>query len=87
MNSNARERVVAVKVGTSRQVVIPKHIYEAMGLVAGDYMEVTVRDGSVVMTPKTLVDKASNRLPDAHAHEQAADGIADAQAARHAGGH
>ncbi len=80
MNSNVRERVTAVKVGTSRQVVIPKHIYDAMGLAAGDYMEVTVRDGSVVMTPKTLVDKGSGRLGDGHAQDPAegnADGHAD----------
>ena len=49
--------MTAVKVGASRQIIIPKKIYEALGLATGDYLDVTVRDGSLVMSPKTLVDK------------------------------
>jgi AbrB family looped-hinge helix DNA binding protein len=49
--------MTAVKVGASRQIIIPKKAYEALGLATGDYLDVTVRDGSLVMTPKTLVDK------------------------------
>lgn len=47
----------AVKIGVSRQVVIPKRIHEALGLTPGDYLEVSVEKGKVVLTPKTLVDK------------------------------
>lgn len=47
----------AVKIGVSRQVVIPKRIHEALGLTPGDYLEVSVEKGKVVFTPKTLVDK------------------------------
>ncbi len=48
----------AVKIGVSRQVVIPKKIHEKLGLAPGDYLEVELKDGKVVFTPKTLVDRA-----------------------------
>lgn len=47
----------AVKIGASRQVVIPKRIYDQLGLAPGDYLEVELRDGRLTFTPKTLVDK------------------------------
>ena len=47
----------AVKIGASRQVIIPKKVYEMLGLSTGDYLDVTVQDGSLLMSPKTLVDK------------------------------
>lgn len=49
--------MAAVKVGVSRQVVIPKKIHDELGLTPGDYLEVKVERGKVVMTPKALVDK------------------------------
>lgn len=50
-------RMSAVKIGASRQVIIPKKVYEELGLAAGDYLDVKVQDGSLLMSPKTLVDK------------------------------
>jgi AbrB family looped-hinge helix DNA binding protein len=50
-------RMSAVKIGASRQVIIPKKVYEELGLAAGDYLDVQVRDGNLLMSPKTLVDK------------------------------
>jgi AbrB family looped-hinge helix DNA binding protein len=47
----------AVKVGASRQVAIPKKIHEALHLRAGDYLEIELRNGTLVLTPKALVDK------------------------------
>jgi AbrB family looped-hinge helix DNA binding protein len=47
----------AVKIGTSRQVVIPKPIHDQLRLAPGDFLEVEVRAGKVVFTPKTLVDR------------------------------
>ena len=46
-----------VKIGVSRQIVIPKRLFDQLGLMHGDYLEVTLEDGSLVMTAKTLVDK------------------------------
>lgn len=47
----------AVKVGVSRQVAIPKKIHEALHLRAGDYLEIELLNGTLVLTPKALVDK------------------------------
>ena len=47
----------AVKIGASRQVIIPKKVYEELGLAAGDYLDVRVQDGNLLISPKTLVDK------------------------------
>jgi AbrB family looped-hinge helix DNA binding protein len=46
-----------VKLGTSRQVVIPKGIHDRLGLRPGDYLEVELDKNRVVLTPKTLVEK------------------------------
>ena len=46
-----------VKVGVSRQVVIPKKIHDKLGLAPGDYLEVELRDNKVVLTPKALIEK------------------------------
>lgn len=55
--SERRVPLSAVKIGASRQVIIPKKVYEELGLAAGDYLDVRVQDGSLLMSPKTLVDK------------------------------
>lgn len=44
------------RLGQRRQVVIPKNICDALGLEIGDYLEVTRMKGTVVITPKKLVD-------------------------------
>jgi len=46
-----------VKIGVSRQVVIPKKIHDQLGLAPGDYLEVELQEGKVVFTPKMLVNK------------------------------
>ena len=47
----------AVKIGTSRQIVIPKKIYDKLGLQVGDYLEVEVSKDHLVLTPKQLIEK------------------------------
>lgn len=44
------------KLGQRRQVVIPKEICEELGLQEGDFIEVSTRNGAVVLRPKKLVD-------------------------------
>jgi len=44
------------KIGQRRQVVIPKEIFEALGLEIGGFVEVEQVKGTVVITPKKLVD-------------------------------
>lgn len=48
----------AVKIGTSRQVVIPKPIHDSLGLRPGDYLRVELTPKrEVVLKPQTLIDK------------------------------
>ena len=44
------------KIGQRRQVVIPKEIFEALGLQTGDFVEVAKVKNTVVIKPKKLVD-------------------------------
>jgi AbrB family looped-hinge helix DNA binding protein len=55
--SKRKQAVVAVKIGISRQVVIPKRIHDELGLEPGDYLEVQLEGDRVVLTPKALVEK------------------------------
>lgn len=47
----------AIKIGDSRQVVIPKKIQDALGLAPGDYLNVELRREKIVLTPKTSGDR------------------------------
>jgi AbrB family looped-hinge helix DNA binding protein len=49
--------MAAVKIGVSRQIIIPKKIYDELKLSSGDYLEVEVEDDRLVLTPKELVEK------------------------------
>lgn len=44
------------KIGQRRQVVIPKDIFDALGLQTGDFVEVTQVKRTVVIKPKKIVD-------------------------------
>jgi antitoxin MazE len=44
------------KVTRNFQVSIPKEIRDRLRIEQGDYVDVTVRDGEIVMVPKKLVD-------------------------------
>lgn len=40
-----------VKVGARRQVTIPKEIIKQLGIKPGDYVEITCKNRSIVITP------------------------------------
>ena len=46
-----------MKIGVSRQVVIPKRIHDRLGLVPGDYLQVELKGDKVIMTPQAFVAK------------------------------
>ena len=46
-----------VKVGRSRQVTIPKKIFEELELKEGDYVEVERKGNRLILTPKELIDR------------------------------
>lgn len=56
--SNTRESSShIIKIGASRQVAIPKKVYDALKLSPGDYLELSVHDHNVILTPKVFVEK------------------------------
>lgn len=45
------------KVSSKHQVTIPKEIFEKLKLKPGDYVDVQLRNGKVVLTPKETIDQ------------------------------
>ena len=70
--------MAAVRIGASRQVVIPKKIHDRLGLAPGDYLDVELAQGKVVMTPKARVTKQFK----AELDQRLAEGLADFDAGR-----
>jgi len=50
------------RIGQRRQVVIPKRVFEALKLRAGDFVEVSAEGGHLRMRPKRLVDIGDESL-------------------------
>lgn len=46
-----------VKVGRSRQVTIPKRLFEELELKEGDYVEVERKGNRLILTPKEMIDR------------------------------
>ena len=46
-----------VKIGVSRQVVIPRKLHDQLKLTPGDYLEVELKGGQLILTPKMLIEK------------------------------
>ncbi len=46
-----------VKIGTSRQIVIPKKLHDKLGLAPGNYLQVELRGHQLILTPKEFIDK------------------------------
>jgi AbrB family looped-hinge helix DNA binding protein len=54
--SSSQERAALSRIGQRRQVVIPKAVFDSLGLAEGDFMEITTDRRLVIMKPKKLVD-------------------------------
>jgi AbrB family looped-hinge helix DNA binding protein len=50
------------RIGQRRQVVIPKRVFDALKLRAGDFVEVSAEGGRLQMRPKRLVDIGDDSL-------------------------
>jgi AbrB family looped-hinge helix DNA binding protein len=72
------------KIGQRRQVVIPKEIFDALGLRTGDFVELTRVKGTVVITPKKIVDADEVLTPEQKAtiDVRLAEGLRDLQEGR-----
>ena len=49
---------IAVKIGTSRQVVIPKRIHDELQLSSGDYLAVERQGQNILFKPQIIGDRA-----------------------------
>lgn len=54
--SAAGERLPLSRIGQRRQVVIPKALFDSLGLSEGDFVEVSTERRLIIMKPKKLVD-------------------------------
>jgi AbrB family looped-hinge helix DNA binding protein len=55
-SGNAVAPIAVSRIGQRRQVVIPKRVFDALKLRAGDFVEVSAEGGRLQMRPKRLVD-------------------------------
>jgi AbrB family looped-hinge helix DNA binding protein len=55
-SGNAAKSTAVSRIGQRRQVVIPKSVFDALKLQAGDFVEVSAENGRLQMRPKRLVD-------------------------------
>ena len=46
-----------VKVGPRHQITIPQEVRESAGIVAGDLLEIAIRQGRVVITPTQVISR------------------------------
>ena len=56
-NNRGGVAVPTVKAGKSRQVVIPKEIWDEMDFAPGEYFDVKVIKGNLVFVPKKLINR------------------------------
>jgi AbrB family looped-hinge helix DNA binding protein len=61
-SGNAVISTAVSRIGQRRQVVIPKRVFDALQLRAGDFVEVSVEAGRLQMRPKRLVDIGDEAL-------------------------
>jgi len=61
--STIRPGVIS-KIGPRRQVVIPKDIYDNLGLTQGDFVEVAQKKNQIIVKPKRLIDAEDTLTPD-----------------------
>jgi AbrB family looped-hinge helix DNA binding protein len=61
-NGNAVASAAVSRIGQRRQVVIPKRVFDALKLRAGDFVEVSAEGGRLQMRPKRLVDIGDDSL-------------------------
>jgi AbrB family looped-hinge helix DNA binding protein len=55
--------MLTVKISTDRRVTIPKSIFDALGLREGQFVEVTCRNGVIIIKPTDNVDFGDILIP------------------------
>jgi len=46
-----------VRVKQNFQITLPVEVRNALGIAQGDFLEATVCDNAIVLTPKTVIDR------------------------------
>ena len=59
-NSDWVKAMTAIRVKDKAQITLPARIRKALGIKEGDYLNVSMEDGKVVLTPQVMLD----RLPE-----------------------
>jgi AbrB family looped-hinge helix DNA binding protein len=49
--------MVAIRVKDKAQITLPARVRKALGIKEGDYLQVSVHEGKVVLTPQLMLDK------------------------------
>ena len=67
--------MATTKIGPKHQITIPKKVFEELGLDAGDYLEVAVKENQILMFPQKLIpkDQAWFYTPEWQVKERKAD--------------
>jgi AbrB family looped-hinge helix DNA binding protein len=61
-SGNTVQSAAVSRIGQGRQVVIPKRVFDALKLRAGDFVEVSAEAGRLQLRPKRLVDIGDDAL-------------------------
>ncbi len=61
--TTVQSMVVPCRIGQRRQVVLPKSVFDKLGLAEGDFMEVMTRRRQVIMRPKRPVSSDDTLTP------------------------
>lgn len=67
--------MAVTRIGPRHQITIPQEAFDGLGLKAGDFLEVDVRDGALYLVPQRLIprDQAWFWTRDWHEREREAD--------------
>jgi len=79
--------VPVVRVKEKAQVTLPNGVRKSLGIEIGDYLQVVVQDGRVVLTPQTLTDRLATVRLSADGErmlEQALDDVREGRTREHA---
>jgi len=60
LTTKSKQAKKICRIGKSRQVIIPKELYDQLDLEPGDFVQVTVENGELRLRPKRLRDLAED---------------------------
>ena len=55
-DNTSAEKPLLRKIGVRNLISVPPEVMQTLGLVEGDFVEITVEDRKIVLKPKRLID-------------------------------